>query len=338
MEILIGDVHGSLKQFLYPFYSNGFYDNVIIKNNEIIFEHLNLHGNKLIFVGDIFYKGEHDCIIANTLSKLILDNYEIEWLLGNRDLIVFAKLFKENLEIDDIEIDDTSHSYKDSPFLNRYDSLNKERLKRLIIEKRIKVITRLKNNLLVSHAAITQNGFNELKNILETRIINNINPDIKNIKQLTLTKNNQLDSIEDLNIIFNDVDNINLYCSRLEIFWNKHIFEAIEECIIGHETFINEYPKEAIVKIQKYGIWLTDEYISMNVQCKQDRIKQFLLKEVHYGDIIIKTNIHHIDCNCFDNPCCFILNDNKWSYSGPDDKLSFSNYEFNERVYKVLSE
>ena len=332
MEIVIGDIHGSIHQFVFPFTSHGFATGFNIKNNEIEFEELDLHGYRLIFLGDIFYKGEYDCIIANTLSRLILDNYEIEWLLGNRDLIVFAKLFKENLEIDD-----TSHSYKDSPFIDRYNSLNKERLKRLIIEKKLKVITRLKNNILVSHAAITQKGFNELKNILETKIINNINPDIRNINQLTLTKDNQLDSIEDLNNIFNDIDNINLYCSHLEIFWNKHIFESIEESIIGHETFINEYPKNAIVKIQKYGIWLTDEYISMNVQCKQDRIKQFLLKEVHYGDIIIKTNIHHIDCNCFDNPCCFILNNNKWSYSGQDDKLSFSDYEFNGRTYKVIS-
>lgn len=444
MEILVGDVHGSIKQFLYPFYSNGFCDGMTIKNNEIVLENLNLHGNRIIFIGDIFYKNENDVIIANTLSKMILDGFNIDWILGNRDLLVFWEIFNggsfnshpnesikgtfndslnetfnetfndslnkslkgdHNKTINDsikgtlnetlkeqlngeheISFDETikgdhngeqnksingeqnetikgtlnenqnesfnvdhngrslkgtidthSHSFKDSPFYNRFGKINKERLKRLILERKLKVVTRLKNNLLVSHAAITQDGINEIKQVFETGIVP-VNPEVKINKELTIKKNIQFDSLEDLNEIFMDVDNIDLYCSFLKIFWNKHIFEGIEESVIGHETFINEYPKEAIPKVQKYGTWLTDEYISMNIQSKNDRIKQFLLTEVHYEGNPIKTNLHHIDCNCssYENPCYFALKNNKWIFNGNDIELTFNEYTFNGRTWKVL--
>ena len=432
MEILVGDVHGSIKQFLYPFYSNGFCDGMTMKNNEIVLENLNLHGNRIIFIGDIFYKNENDVIIANTLSKMILDGFNIDWILGNRDLLVFWEIFKgsfnsqslnesikgsfndqslkeqpnetlnetinetvngepnetfnetlkgnhmgtinvepnetfnETLNVESNEtlndqlnksikgsfndsingsfnetlkgtIDPHSHSFKDSPFYNRFGKINKERLKRLILERKLKVVTRLKNNLLVSHAAITQDGINEIKQVFETGIVP-VNPEVKINKELTIKKNIQFDSLEDLNEIFMDVDNIDLYCSFLKIFWNKHIFEGIEESVIGHETFINEYPKEAIPKVQKYGTWLTDEYISMNIQSKNDRIKQFLLTEVHYEGNPIKTNLHHIDCNCssYENPCYFALKNNKWIFNGNDIELTFNEYTFNGRTWKVL--
>ena len=424
MEIIVGDVHGSIEQFLYPFYSNGFYDSVKKFNNELIFEHLDLHNNRIIFTGDIFYKGNDDVIIANTLSKLLLERNDIEWLLGNRDLLVFAKCF-----IQDLKLNESSYSFKESPFCaseyasessskqflredskedfkndfrngseSRFEKLNKNNIRRLVTEKRIKVITRLKNNILVSHAAITQEGINELKQVIDLKDISSVfnddvlieleNESIDNYKYNTESslessirnnnksnsntnsesnskanskndseinslnnfknsfKNNSIEfnSLEDLNNIFTDVNNIILYCTKLKIFYNKHIFEAIEESVIGHETFINEYPKEALSKIQKYNEWLTDEYISMNVQCKEDRMTQFLLSNVHYNDIEIFTNIHHTDCNCYKykNPCCFCLsevnkNEFKWIFLGNDKKFDFEMIEYEGRKYKCIN-
>ena len=395
MEIIVGDVHGSIEQFLYPFYSNGFYDSANKVNNEIVFEHLDLHNNRIIFIGDIFYKGIDDITIANTLSKLVLERNDIEWILGNRDLLIFAKCF-----IDDLQFNESYYSFKDSPFSDiksnskdnisktdskdnlsnetkeaRFNKLNKNNIKRLILEHRVKIITRLKNNILVSHAAITQDGINELKYVLDTKDISNvINPEVlinnsskgslkdaskddnlKDIyksstvsKTISAFKNNSIEfnNIEDLNYIFTDVNNIILYCLQLKIFWNKHIFEAIEESVIGHETFINEYPEEAINKIQKYGTWLTDEYISMNIQCKNDRMNQFLLTKVHYNGIEINTNIHHTDCNCYKykNPCCFAVvydnntsnNSYKWMFLGADKEFKYKMINYEDRQYKVL--
>ena len=423
MEILVGDVHGSLKQFLYPFYANGFYDSFTIKNNEIIFEHLDLHGSRIIFIGDIFYKGNADCIIANTLSRMILNNEgngKIEWILGNRDLLPFAKVFD-----DSIELNPSAHSWRDSPFnssrrpfnlshetfkgsslknsqkkskksfknLSRsiqtdfeggfpgdsrcdFEKLNRSRMKRLITEKKIKVVTRLKNNMLVSHAPLNQESLDELKEILDNGFFTNINPDLDLKKlpdRMKIKTGNQFDSIDDLNQIFTDSENINLFCSFLKMFWNKHVFEAVEESVVGHEVFINEYPKEAIEKVQKYGNWLTDEYISMNILSNSDRMKQFSLTEVHFQGSSIKTNLHHIDCNGSKNPCYFALVSKsserlersetektdsektskssektektetsseklKWIFNGsPDDQFHFESFEFNGRKWKVLS-
>ena len=338
MEIIIGDIHGSLKQFLYPFYSKGLCSDIDMKENRIEFLNLDLKDTKLIFTGDIFYGQDDDCIIANTLAYLCLKYDNIEWLLGNRDLLVFAKILKPTIKINEL-----AFSYKKSPF-KRFEQINTELLKSALLSKRIKVITRMKNGMLVSHAAITQEGINELKEVLDSQsIVSVMNDEVvieTDMNDVYIPITNSFDCLEDLNDIFTKIENVPLFMTKLKIFWNKHIFNAIEECVIGHETFINEYPEEAIEKILKFGSWLTDEYCSMNVQCQDDRAKQFGLKTVNYKTIDIPTNIHHVDCNTtiYDLPCFFSFENGEWYFNGGDEELKFKIIRKDGVIWKVIDE
>ena len=330
MEIVVGDVHGCLKQFLYPFFAKGLCEDAHISHNEIVFEKLDLHDARIIFCGDIFYRRPEDCIIANTLARLVLEHENIEWLLGNHDVTVFAKIIDPT-----IEMNKNAHGYSESPF-ERFAEINRERLLNALTSKRIKVVTRLKNNMLVSHAAINQEAVNELKHILDIQdVLEVFNPEFKTLKNNWIPVN-PFDHLEDLNDIFTNTANLPLFQSKLKIFWNKRIFNAVEECVIGHEVFANEYPKEAYPKIQKFGSWLTDEYMSMNVQCQEDRAKQFLLKSVNYLDAEITVNVHHTDCNAtkYENPCFFVLEDDVWYFNGGLEIMNYEIVEINGHKWK----
>ena len=322
--MFIGDIHGSLKQFLAPFIGRC---DPELGQTEVELSNLYIDDiEKIFFMGDIFY-GPDDCIIANTLSKLILEHENIEWILGNRDLLVFGKVLNP-----EIEINQASYSYKKSPFFDkRFETVLDHGLLRAVLKSgRVKIVSKF-DKYLISHAAITEDGLEELRNVRS--LIDIWNPEVilpRNLPSFTF----QFESIEELNQL---IDVPFFFFTKLKIIWNKRVFNAIQESIIGHEVFINEYPKEAFEKIQKFGSWLTDEFISMHVQCQEDRLKQFLLSEVHYQDSEIKTNIHHTDCNGQENPCFFELKNGEWIFNSGDETFKFEMVNFKGRDYKVIS-
>lgn len=313
MYIFVGDVHGSLEQFMFPL-ENRYRKESDVKNcinemNEITLNELSLDGiERLTYMGDIF-GGVFDCIIANTLARLVIEHENVEWILGNRDLVIFGKIYRP-----DIKNNSKHRRFKESCFNDgRFDNqLNKSLLREALQCGRIKVVSTFKN-MLVSHAAITREGLNELRRVLELRDVRNVWSDTTEIPFDCKIDAYDFNTLDDLNYIFRQPSL--LFFADLKIFKNKHVFMAIKESIIGHETFINEFQEAAIGRVRNsYGNWLTMEYTSMNAQCQLDRSQQFMLNTVHLPDgTPISTNIHHTDCNGQYNPCYFKYENDSWS-------------------------
>lgn len=337
MTIVVGDIHGSIKQFAFPILSNGFADKIELNEELNELELVNVHIDKrMIFIGDIYY-GDYDVYIGNTLARLVLNFTNVEWLIGNRDMFVFGKIFAEKLG-KSVTIKETSFAYNIAPF-DRFHMINRDLILSAFATGRIKVTTRL-DNYLVSHAAITEDGIREFQNVIDMQSIEQVFNTDAAIETMELPVI-EYTSIDDLNSIFSKLENWPLYFAKLQIFWNHHIFTAIQDSIIGHEVFCNEYPSKALPKIQKYGSWLTDEYRTMCVYDREDRMKQFQLTEVHYNGATIKTNIKHVDCNCcIGLPCYFMLENGKWSEYEPDEPnpVKISTIKYKGQEWKVPSE